>query len=96
MGRSSSTHSKESLTAGKALITTYSGGIPEYANKNSSILLKRDEDLISLLSEKIDYLLDNKDVVHNMEEAVLEMTESWNLEKFYTDFCNLLEVGQIR
>ncbi|MDU4884832.1 glycosyltransferase family 4 protein [uncultured Clostridium sp.] len=86
----------ESLTAGKALITTYSGGIPEYTNENSSILLKRDENLISLLSEKIDYLLDNPDVVDNMEEAVLGMTESWNLEKFYTDFCDLLEVGQVR
>lgn len=83
----------ESLTAGKPLITTYSGGIPEYADSNSSILLKRDENLISLLAEKIDYLLDNPDVVENMEETVLKMTESWNLEKFYNDFCNFLEIG---
>lgn len=82
----------ESLTAGKALITTYSGGIAEYANENSSILLKRDENLISLLSEKIEYLLNNPDVINNMEKAVLEMTEDWNLENFYKDFCDLLEV----
>lgn len=82
----------ESLTAGKALITTYSGGISEYANENSSILLKRDENLISLLSEKIEYLLNNPDVINNMEKAVLEMTEDWNLENFYKDFCDLLEV----
>lgn len=82
----------ESLTAGKALITTYSGGIAEYANENSSILLKRDENLISLLSEKIEYLLNNPDVINNMEKAVLEMTKDWNLENFYKDFCDLLEV----
>lgn len=81
----------ESLTAGKALITTYSGGIPEYANENISILLKRDVNLISLLSEKIEYLLNNPDEIDRMEKAVLEMTKDWNLEKFYNDFCDLLE-----
>ncbi|MDV4150294.1 glycosyltransferase family 4 protein [Clostridium sp. AL.422] len=84
----------ESLTAGKALITTYSGGIPEYTNKNISILLKRDENLIRLLSENIEYLLNNPDTIDNMEKAVLEMTEDWNLEKFYNDFCDLIEAGQ--
>lgn len=81
----------ESLTAGKALITTYSGGIPEYVNENISILLKRDVNLISLLSEKIEYLLNNPDKIDRMEKAVLEMTKDWNLEKFYNDFCDLLE-----
>lgn len=83
----------ESLTAGKALITTYSGGIPEYANENSSILLKRDENLISLLSEKIVYLLNNLGEIDSMEKAVLEMTEDWNIEGFYNDFCDLLKVS---
>lgn len=82
----------ESLTAGKALITTYSGGIPEYARENISIILKRDVNLISLLSEKIEYLLNNPDTIDSMEKAVLEMTEDWNLKKFYNDFCDLLEV----
>ncbi|WP_097033172.1 glycosyltransferase family 4 protein [Clostridium tertium] len=82
----------ESLTAGKALITTYSGGIPEYARENISIILKRDVNLISLLSEKIEYLLNNPDAIDSMEKAVLEMTEDWNLKKFYNDFCDLLEV----
>ena len=83
----------ESLTAGKALITTYSGGIPEYANENSSILLKRDKNLISLLSEKIVYLLNNLGEIDRMEKAVLEMTGDWNLEEFYNDFCDLLKVS---
>jgi glycosyltransferase involved in cell wall biosynthesis len=35
----------ESLASGKALITTNSGGIPEYASNCSSCLLRRDENL---------------------------------------------------
>ena len=35
----------ESLVSGKPLITTRSGGIPEYADEQSAIILERDEKL---------------------------------------------------
>lgn len=41
----------ESITAGKPLITTNSGGIPEYA-KGHAIIIKRDKNLILNLSKK--------------------------------------------
>lgn len=41
----------ESIVSEKPLITTYSGGIPEYANKQSAILLHRSSSLINELAK---------------------------------------------
>ena len=77
----------ESLSAGKALITTYSGGIPEYANKNVAIMLKKEE-LETMLAPMIDELLMNKRKREQMSKRALELTKNWNIEAYYTDFMN--------
>ena len=41
----------ESLVSGKPLITTRSGGIPEYANDNCAIILERDSELVKHLTQ---------------------------------------------
>lgn len=41
----------ESLVSGKPLITTRSGGIPEYANDDCSIILERDSKLVEHLAQ---------------------------------------------
>lgn len=77
----------ESLSAGKALITTYSGGIPEYANKNVAVMLKKEE-LETMLAPVIDELLMNKRKREQMSKRALELTKNWNIEAYYTDFMN--------
>lgn len=77
----------ESLSAGKALITTYSGGIPEYANKNVAIMLKKEE-LETMLAPMIDELLMNRRKREQMSKRALELTKNWNIEAYYTDFMN--------
>lgn len=41
----------ESLVSGKPLITTRSGGIPEYANDDCAIILERDNQLVDYLAQ---------------------------------------------
>lgn len=41
----------ESLASGKPLITTRSGGIPEYADNQAAVILERDQDLIPHLAQ---------------------------------------------
>lgn len=48
----------ESMACGTPVITTYSGGIPEYV-KDKAIVLKRDEMLVEKIALWIEYLLDN-------------------------------------
>lgn len=67
----------ESLTSGKALITTCSGGIPEYADSKSSIIFSRDGQLISNITEAIERLANDKDFRHKMEIAAKEKTKKW-------------------
>lgn len=40
----------ESLVSGKPLITTRSGGIPEYADEQSAIILERSDQLVDQLA----------------------------------------------
>ena len=80
----------ESLSSGKALITTDSGGIPEYADSNTSIILKRDENVVNKLAENMDMLVEDGTRRKNMEQAVLVKTEDWTIEKFYEDFCEII------
>ena len=81
----------ESLTAGKALITTDSGGIPEYATEESSIILKRDESLVDNLASSITTVINDSSKRNHMEKAAGELTKNWTMEAFYEDLCYLLK-----
>lgn len=81
----------EALTSGKALITTDSGGIPEYVDSKTGIIVKRDKNIINNLSQSIDMLCENSDIRLSMSREALLKTENWNIETYYRDFCNILE-----
>lgn len=76
----------ESLTAGKALITTDSGGIPEYA-EDMAIILKRKDQIIENLTESIEKILSDKKIKKAMEEKALLGTQNWTIREYYNDFC---------
>lgn len=80
----------EALSAGAALITTNSGGIPEYAS-GASIIIERDEKLIDNLSYNIDLLLNDSKMNMELRNKALNKTKDWNLEKYYYDFINVIK-----
>lgn len=72
----------EAMASGCALITTESGGIPEYVGKNGCVLLKRDEDLIDNIAKEIEHILtDSKYSVEMKEKAKINVAQF--TEKFY-------------
>ena len=80
----------EALSCGKPLITTNSGGIPEYAS-GCSILLERNRDLVSNLTKYIEELLFNKDKSVQLSKLALNITKNRTTDKYYKDFIYILE-----
>ena len=82
----------EALKSGLPIITTFSGGIPEYVNTKSSIILdKNDSDkLVKELSENIEGLLGNENKIKEMSNKSLEVSKNLTLENYYINFLEKL------
>lgn len=74
----------EALTVQKPLITTNSGGIPEYLNGNG-IIVKRDSNIVDNLSQKISRVLDNE------EKITMRKVNGIDIKDYYKDFIKCLE-----
>jgi spore coat protein SA len=81
----------ESIICNKCLITTYSGGIPEYVNETNAILLKRDSNLVYNLSASISNLVSNPQLINKFEEAMKGTSSSMTLASYYFDFLSLIK-----
>jgi spore coat protein SA len=80
----------EAMAAGTPLITTHSGGIPEYANERCAIILERDLNLIDNLAHSIDKLLSNDALREQMAKNARETVGDLNLENYYQNFVKKL------
>ena len=81
----------ESLTCGKPLITTYSGGIPEYANSNNSLIYRIDENLIQNLAGGITLLANEKNERKRLSDEAKKESVNWTKKSYYIDFENSLK-----
>ena len=80
----------ESLASGLPIITTDSGGIPEYAIDGSAIILKRNKKLINELGKMIDLLLNDEKKMKDMSIKAKEVSKDLNLENFYNNFVKII------
>lgn len=80
----------ESLTCGLSIITTVSGGIPEYATDGSAILIERDSKMIEHLAKEINLLLSDDIKREEMSKKAIEASRQLTLENYYKNFTNLL------
>lgn len=83
----------ESLSCGLPIITTNSGGIPEYVNEKCALIYNRDENLIKNLSEGIDELINNNELRIKMGKESLEVSKALTLDNYYLNFIELLGVN---
>ena len=81
----------ESLMSGLPIITTNSGGIPEYATDGSAIILQNNEKIVQNLSKNIDYLLNNTKELKRMREKAIEVSKNLTLENYYFNFINIIK-----
>ncbi len=81
----------EALTCGLPLITTNSGGIPEYATKDSSIILDRYDNLVDNLAKNIDELLLNDKKRQDMKKAAINASKKLTINEYYNNLISYLK-----
>lgn len=81
----------EALVSGLPIITTKSGGIPEYAKDGSAIVLEKDEALVDNLTIAIDKLLNDEEKIREMSKKSKDVSKDLTLENFYINFCDLIK-----
>ena len=81
----------ESMASGLPIITTNSGGIPEYAQNGCAFILKRDENLVQNLKIKIQELLDNEEERSKMAKISKQNAAELNLDNFYKDLLKNID-----
>lgn len=80
----------EAMAAGKPLITTYSGGIPEYVNEQCAVLLRRDEKLEQNLKDAMSNLACDSNRKIGMGQAGNDIVDELDYPHYLSDMANYL------
>lgn len=83
----------ESLVSGLPIITTNSGGIPEYAANGSAIIIERNKNLVKELSKNIDLLLSDEKKLKEMSISAKKVSKDLTLKNYYNNFINIMKKG---
>ena len=81
----------ECMASGLAVITTDSGGIPEYVGENNCISIIRDENIIINLEEALEKLVVNERYRKTLGENAHNYAQQFNLKRFYYDFMDVIK-----
>lgn len=81
----------ECMASGLAVITTDSGGIPEYVCENNCISTIRDENIIINLEEALETLVVNERYRKTLGENAHNYAQQFNLKRFYYDFIDVIK-----
>ncbi len=81
----------ESMASGLPIITTNSGGIPEYAKDGCAIILERDENLVNNLASSLSLLIKNKSKRNEMVKISIKNSRELTLDKFYNNLIKELK-----
>lgn len=81
----------EAMACGVPVITTQSGGIPEYV-ADCGFVLPINDDLPRNIAEKIDLLFSDVELRKSLSaKAVKRVEENFTTEKYYENFCDILK-----
>ncbi len=82
----------EATMCGRPLITTISGGIPEYVDEKCAILIDKNDQklLIQKIMEAIVYLKSNPQAATNLGKNALLNRDKYNSATYYKNICFLL------
>lgn len=81
----------EAMACGKPVVTTYSGGIPEYTGEGNCILLHRDENIVENLKKAIVELIDNQVKADELSEKARIRAVNYNQEFYYSQLLDILK-----
>lgn len=80
----------EAMACKRPVVTTRSGGIPEYVSNNSCILLDKDENIILSLKEAILNILTSNDFKNQLSNNAYERAKLFNRKYYYKQFINII------
>ena len=80
----------EALSCGVPIITTDSGGIPEYAVNNSAIILPRNDELVYNITKSIDKLLNDENLINQLSYQTKMVSKELTSAKFYQNFIDIM------
>ena len=80
----------EAVVSGLPLITTNSGGVPEYIPSNASIILNRDKYLVDNIRKEIMMIKDNPRKFDGMIQNGKQLADEYNLNNYYHNFVSIL------
>lgn len=81
----------ECMASGLAVITTDSGGIPEYVGENNCISIIRDENIIINLEEALEKLIVDERYRKTLGKNAHNYAQQFNLKRFYYDFIDVIK-----
>ena len=82
---------QEAEACGFPVITTNSGGIPEYVINGSSIIIKKDKNIVENLKTEIENLLDDEKKIKEMSNKSLEIIDDLDIYKYYNNLIKIVE-----
>jgi len=80
----------EVMAASIPLITFNVGGIPEYVDKNASIMIDWDKNIVRKLSDSITALMRDKGKQAEMSTLGYDHVQKYTISNYYDDFCDIL------
>ena len=72
------------------MIATNSGGIPEYIDKNNTILIENNIDLVRNLTDALNLLLNNDELFKKMNFNTRSNVKEYDNEFYYKNFINII------
>ena len=80
----------EAMACKKPVITTISGGIPEYTEKENCILLERNENISFDIAENIKRVFNDSDFRNTLSNNAYNRAVIFNLNYYYETFINII------
>lgn len=80
----------EAIVSGLPLITTNSGGIPEYIPRELAVILERDDDLVENISTSIIKIKKNGNNHYYINDAYKKFIYDVNLHNYYNNFKKII------
>ena len=81
----------EALVSGLPIITTNSGGIPEYAVEGSAIIIDRNKEIVKELCKNIDLIINNDKKLEEMSKIAKKVSKDLTLNNYYLNFEKIMK-----
>lgn len=81
----------EAMYCGLPIITTYSGGIPEYTDEDSAILVEKNEAIIERLAKAMNLLYSNKKLRNDMGVSAYKKAQEYEKKNYLKNITEIIE-----